>query len=273
MGLTPLLNPLTVPQGTEFPGTVQDFLSLIAEYMEITGLEDFNGVNYGSTEPAPENRDKAWFKTDGSGVPLGWYTWNGSAWVVLPAKAIVGDVAARDAISNPQDGTLFQVIGTGLYVYDAGLGQWEASFPAAQAQQVYERMYLFPSQQQLATASAAVPSWNSIDLTSYLTSAGITDFKGVMVRIECGFPDQGFGGGPILFETTLRVTQDNTNSTSANNVTKCTARQVRDDGRVAAYADNFGIMPKGTGNDLYYSFFVTNASGATANIWLTGFIY
>lgn len=95
MGLTLQLQSLTVPSGTEFPGTVQELLDLIAAYEEITGGEDFNGVNYGDTEPAPADRDKAWFKTDGSGNPLGWYGWDGSAWILLPIVTPNGNTAGR----------------------------------------------------------------------------------------------------------------------------------------------------------------------------------
>lgn len=95
MPLTLQLQPLTVPFGTEFPGTVQGLLDLIAQYEEIVGGEDFSGINYGPTEPAPENRDRPWFKTDNSNNPLGWYAWNGLQWVSIPNTIPSGLTANR----------------------------------------------------------------------------------------------------------------------------------------------------------------------------------
>lgn len=99
MSLNAELQALTVPSGTEFPGTVQALLDLIAQYEAIVGLESFNGINYGDVEPTPENRDRPWFKTDASGNPIGWYSWNGSAWAPSPVTIENGTTAERP--SNP----------------------------------------------------------------------------------------------------------------------------------------------------------------------------
>lgn len=101
MGLNLQLQALTVPSGTEFPGTVQELLALIAQYEAISGGENFNGVNYGDEEPAPEDRDKAWFKTDGSGNPIGWFAWDGSAWTAIPFSLPSGPTASRPASPGP----------------------------------------------------------------------------------------------------------------------------------------------------------------------------
>lgn len=272
MALNVNLQALSVPFGTEFPGTVQENLDLIAQYMEITGLEDFNGVNYGATEPAPEDRDKAWFKTDGSGTPLGWYTWNGAAWVVLPAKATVGTGAQRDLITAPQDGQMFHVIGTGLYTWVESESMWEQSFITPTVPQAYDRTYLFDSYQQLAVITGSVASWTAVDLTDFVTGAGLTTIKGVMLAMDVSFPDQGFGG-PAFYQVILRATQDNTNSTSSNSLLKAICQNQRDDSRVAAASQSFGIIPVTTPLTVYYSALVTNASGASGTLWLTGFIY
>lgn len=95
MGLNLQLEALTVPEGTQFPGTVQGLLNLIAQYESVIGGENFNGVNYGSTEPAAENRDLAWWKTDDSGNPLGWFGWNGSEWAGAPLIIPSGPTASR----------------------------------------------------------------------------------------------------------------------------------------------------------------------------------
>lgn len=95
MGLTAQLNPLTLPLNTEFPPTPQSLLTMIAQYMEITGLEDFNGVNYGPVTPSEDNRDKPWFKTDESFNPIGWYSWNGAAWTPIPVVIPSGSTDNR----------------------------------------------------------------------------------------------------------------------------------------------------------------------------------
>jgi hypothetical protein len=112
---------LTLPEGTEFPGTPQALMDLIAEYLAISGGSSFNGINYGDVEPEPENRDRPWFKTDGSGNPIGWFGWDGSAWVPIPAILPSGTTAQRP--SSPADYTQFwdTDIDTGIIYYG---GTW-----------------------------------------------------------------------------------------------------------------------------------------------------
>jgi hypothetical protein len=95
MPLNAELQALTVPSGTEFPGTLQALLETIAQYEAIVGLSDFSGVDFGDTEPTPEERDRPWFKTDGSGNPIGWYSWNGAAWEPSPVTPQSGATATR----------------------------------------------------------------------------------------------------------------------------------------------------------------------------------
>jgi hypothetical protein len=89
------LQALTVPDGTEFPGTVQLLLDLIAQYIAVTGLSPFSGINFGDVEPAPDERDRPWFKTDGAGNPIGWFSWDGAAWVPIPIAAQTGGSSGR----------------------------------------------------------------------------------------------------------------------------------------------------------------------------------
>jgi len=105
MSLNAQLTALLVPSGTEFPGTVQALLDLIAQYEEITGLENFTGINFGATTPDADNRDRPWFKTTGAGYPIGWFSWNGSSWVEIPQTLPVGITAERP--TAPQDGEQF----------------------------------------------------------------------------------------------------------------------------------------------------------------------
>lgn len=105
MSLDAQLQALTLPEGTEFPGTPQELLDLIAQYMEITGLNPFNGINYGASTPSPSNRDRPWFKTTVSGVPIGWFSWDGSAWQKIPTVVPSGPTASRP--SGPAEGTQY----------------------------------------------------------------------------------------------------------------------------------------------------------------------
>lgn len=102
MSLQTQLSALIVPSGTEFPGTVQELLQLIAQYEEITGLENFTGINFGPTTPGADNRDRPWFKTAGSGNPIGWYAWDGSDWVRIPLVIPSGPTADRPASPEPR---------------------------------------------------------------------------------------------------------------------------------------------------------------------------
>lgn len=85
----------TVPGGTEFPGTVQGLGDLIAQYMAITGGENFISINFGPNTPGVDDRGAPWFKTDNAGNPLGWYSWNGSAWAIMPVVIPSGNTASR----------------------------------------------------------------------------------------------------------------------------------------------------------------------------------
>lgn len=97
MPLSAELQALTVPEGTEFPGTVQELLELFAQYMAITGLNPFSGINFGDTEPSPDERDRPWFKTDASDNPIGWFSWDGDSWEPVPSVMASGDTASRPA--------------------------------------------------------------------------------------------------------------------------------------------------------------------------------
>lgn len=97
MPLNAELQALTVPEGTEFPGTVQELLELIAQYMSLTGLNPFSGINFGDTEPSADERDRPWFKADASDNPIGWFSWDGSAWTSVPSVMANGDSASRPA--------------------------------------------------------------------------------------------------------------------------------------------------------------------------------
>ena len=106
MALTPYLSALTFPAGTEIPGTMQGLANLLAQYLAVNGLSELGGINFGPTTPSEANRDKPWFKTDGSYNPIGFFSWNGSTWETFDTGAIPsGPTASRP--SSPAVGQLY----------------------------------------------------------------------------------------------------------------------------------------------------------------------
>jgi hypothetical protein len=87
----------TVPGGTQFPGSVQGLLDLIAEYMAISGGAGYIPINFGPNTPGINDRDNPWFRTDNNGVPIGWFSWNGTEWEQMPVDVVSGDTAHRPA--------------------------------------------------------------------------------------------------------------------------------------------------------------------------------
>jgi hypothetical protein len=101
MGLTPTLSAVTVPLGTQFPGDPQSFLNFIAANMQVNGLATFNGINFGASTPAPSGRSLPWFKTDNSGNPIGFSSWNGSIWTPSPISPQSGTFASAPTGTSP----------------------------------------------------------------------------------------------------------------------------------------------------------------------------
>jgi len=89
------LTPGTTPALTPLPGNAQALVNFIAQYVLIAGDADISGINYGSDEPSPENRDMPWWRTDSDGNPVGMYNWNGSAWVTVSTVIRNGPTASR----------------------------------------------------------------------------------------------------------------------------------------------------------------------------------
>lgn len=87
----------TPSSGTEFPGTVKTLGDLLAQYLVVTGAEDFIPVNFGPDTPGEDFRAYPWFKTDETGAPVGWFSWNGTAWEQMPTTVLSGNTAGRPA--------------------------------------------------------------------------------------------------------------------------------------------------------------------------------
>ncbi len=274
MALDAQLNPLNVPSGTEFPGTVQGLLQLISEYMEISGLADFNGVNYGSVTPDPEDRDKAWLRTDSNGNFLGWYVWTGAAWTILPSKALVGTEIERDAITGPQDGWMFHVVGTGLSTFVESENEWQWAFPAANEDLVGDKNYYFSSHQLLASPGGEVTSWSPLDLAAYIATSGIptTNITAAIIRIDIQV-QVGYGGAGT-FLATIRCSTNNAVSTAATDVLQATGFAVRDQSAAGANNTVIGPVPMTPSQQFIYYCLTQSASPSIAgSVWLLGFQY
>jgi hypothetical protein len=122
-GLNLSLNPGTVPFGTPLPSSAQALVDFISEYTGIQGGSAFNGINFGSTTPAPQNRGLPWFKTDAFGNPIGLFSWNGSTWVTIPTGVSAGSSGERPVA--PSNGATFYDTTIGaLILWNAAAGAW-----------------------------------------------------------------------------------------------------------------------------------------------------
>lgn len=280
MGLNPTINALTVPSGTEFPGTVQGLLDLLEQYLEVLGLADFNGINYGSTTPDPDNRDLPWFRFDVGGNFLGIFTWDGSDWTIYQPRVQVGTTEERDALTdiyNEAAGGARQFFNTDDHILYIGTGTgWEPCRPAPAEDSVGDSLYFFSSQQNIGTA-AGTTNWTEVDIASYVTSAGLTGatIKAAIVRVNCSFFTTFGAAG--TFNTSARIWGDNTVSNDATDVVMAYAQSTRDDSACGGADSNTGFVPIPDQEDLslYYNcnFTGTSPSGITAQFWLVGFVY
>lgn len=149
MSLVLTLQAGTAPSGTSLPGNAQALLNFIAAYVGITGGQSFNGLNFGATTPTPENRDKPWFKTDGSGNPIGLYSWNGTAWATIPTNIASGPTAQRP--SSPSIGTEYFDTTIGCLLIYASKGWTTASGSVGDVKEVKAA--------DLSTALTNNPGW------------------------------------------------------------------------------------------------------------------
>jgi hypothetical protein len=149
MGLNLQLQALTLPSGTEFPGTMQLLENLTAQYLAITGDANFSGINFGPTTPATADQNKPWFRTDGSLHSIGWYAWTGSIWDRVQVLPQTGTLAAAPT-----------AIGTGQLYYatdGAGLCVWNGTAWITADGRQGEVRYVRGA--TLATILAQYPGW------------------------------------------------------------------------------------------------------------------
>lgn len=124
MSLNLFLQAGTAPAQQALPGNAQALLNFIAQYVDIAGGQNFNGINFGSVTPSPDNRDKPWWRTDANGQPLGMYSWNGSDWVTTAFIVPNGSSGSRPL--NPASYTeYFDTTINRLLIYERG--QWRTA--------------------------------------------------------------------------------------------------------------------------------------------------
>lgn len=272
MALTPLLQRLATPEGYEIPANPDDILQMVQEYMEIVGLEDFNGINYGATTPTEANRDKPWFRLSGGGVFMGWYIWDGADWSLTNVRLPELTEAQMNAIASPLGGwTVWNVGSSCIKVYDSASNSWKRAIPESAVVE-YDRTYLFDTHQLVASPTSASGGWLSVDLTSLKNSAGLSGetLKAAIVRLNTGC-SIGFGG-PLSISASIKAHGTNVISTSAGDVLFALAFASRDDSACAATAQICGPVKLST-DTLYYATELNNVTSNNAEVYIVGFVY
>lgn len=150
-GLNLTLTAQTVPANSQLPSSAQAMVNFVAQYVGILGGAAFNGINFGASTPAAQNRGLPWFKTDANGNPLGLFSWNGTTWAAIPTIVPSGPTASYPA--NPANGYEFYDTTIGaLVLYNAAAGAWTtASGTVGDIK--------FVTAGTLAAALAANPGW------------------------------------------------------------------------------------------------------------------
>lgn len=119
------LQPATVPEGQQFPpASWQELLNVVAAYMQASGLETIKGVVISTSEPSPDDRDKAWVKQDASTLrTLGILTYVGGEWAAVPVSLPSGTEEPVGA----KKGELFYNTTFGAVRVNDGVG-WTTNF-------------------------------------------------------------------------------------------------------------------------------------------------
>jgi len=97
------LTPGTVPANTGYPGTIQDLLTLIQNYVTVTDDLQYKTFIVGNTQPAPTsgNQNKIWFELSAGGEPKSIRVYNNGNWLeFVPFKQ--GDMVLIPDTVTPQ---------------------------------------------------------------------------------------------------------------------------------------------------------------------------
>jgi len=169
-GLNARLEEIATPDGSEFPGSVDGLLRMIAAYVKVVGLENYNGVNFGVNEPGADSRDKPWFRVDANGQAVGWYAWNGSGWSLLALRNDSGGSAERPA--SPNEGQQFFDTDIGVMLIFTR-GKWRTlSGSTGDTKEV--------KAETLAAALASNPGWShDVDSVGRVVAGADPDFDAI----------------------------------------------------------------------------------------------
>jgi hypothetical protein len=168
MGLNLQIVALTLPDGSEFPGTPQGLMDSNAQYLAIEGEENFSGINHGDVEPSADNRDRPWFKTDSGGNPIGWFSWNGTLWAPSPVEIQSGTTLERPV--SPGVGRQFFDTDISVQIVWDGTRWTMVSGSPGDTKEVYAA--------DLSTALTKNPGWEHDTDSIGMVIAGASDGSG-----------------------------------------------------------------------------------------------
>lgn len=86
------LSSVKLPDGTCFPGSMQDLLDLIVDSMQAELPDSVTLFNFGPNTPPTEREDQPWIKTSGTGQLLGIYTFTNGNWEPQDPPFTTGDI-------------------------------------------------------------------------------------------------------------------------------------------------------------------------------------
>jgi microcystin-dependent protein len=175
-GLNLTLQAGTAPYQQPLPGNAQALLNFIAAYIMIAGGQNFNGINFGASTPAPANRGLPWFKTDQFRNPLGFFSWNGTIWSGIPIVLANGPTTSRPP--NPGVGTEYYDTTIGALLVFSASGWTTASGSVGDVKEVQAA--------DIATALANNPGWVQDTQSTGLVVGAAGDATGITVAHPYG---------------------------------------------------------------------------------------
>lgn len=176
MGLNLQIIALTMPDGSEFEGTRQELQDSIAQYLSLSGEDSFSGINYGDVEPDADSRDRPWFKTDGGGNPIGWFSWNGTTWAPSPVEIQSGTTSERPV--SPGVGRQFFDTDIQVQIVWNGTTWTTVSGSPGDVKEVYAA--------DLSTALTKNPGWSHDTDSIGMVIAGASDGSSYVYDSEVG---------------------------------------------------------------------------------------
>lgn len=116
---------LQVPSGTRTPGDIQSLIGLVAQYLQIRGVENYSQIQVNTLPPTADGQDSIWLETDGTGQPQALKVYDGSSWRVLEFRVPSGSTDERPV--NPKEGEkYYDVTISQELIYVSGM--WRTSW-------------------------------------------------------------------------------------------------------------------------------------------------